>query len=98
MAAAMGRQYRQGSDDQQLIEAIIALLRDMLATRQGRRTLLAIVAIALVAAGIYLLVVAANRPHYAAGPTVRVATWNLRQFSPTRHEVNLRRFAQVIQD
>src|SRR5437588_5816677 len=89
---------RSGRDEEQIADLLLPVLNRMLSTREGRRTLLALVAIALIAAALYLIVVAAHRPHYAAGPTVRVATWNLRQFSPSRREVNLRRFAQVIQD
>ena len=94
----MARRYGRESSDEQLIDALLALLGDMLATREGRRKLLIVAILALLAAGAYLIWVEAHRPHYAAGPTVRVATWNLRQFSPTRGQVNLQRFAQIIED
>ena len=94
----MARRYGRESNDEQLIDALLALLGNMLATRDGRRKLLIVAILALLAGGAYLIWVEAHRPHYAAGPTVRIATWNLRQFSPTRGQVNLQRFAQIIED
>src|SRR5207237_4527942 len=63
---------------------------------QGGRRMLVLLAVVL------LLVLASHwlwdrylRPHHPAGPAVRLATWNLRQFSE-RRDADLRAIAGVI--
>src|SRR3954468_23056505 len=76
---------------------IFSTVGSMLATRDGRRALLIIAIAALLCIGGDYLWYYELRPRHPVGPTVRIATWNLRQFSPARKGVDLRAIADVIQ-
>src|SRR5262249_22285282 len=67
-------------------------------TPQGRKILLILVIVALIAWGAWWLWQNELRPKHPVGPTVRLATWNLRQFSPERKHVDLRTMANIIRD
>jgi endonuclease/exonuclease/phosphatase family metal-dependent hydrolase len=68
----------------------------MLATPKGRRIVLAVVAIVLLAVAGWWLWENKLRPRYPVGPTVRIATWNLRQFSESRKGMDVSAIADVI--
>ena len=68
----------------------------MMRTDQGRRALLAAAVLALVIWAGWWVWENKLRPRHPVGPTVRLATWNLRQFSPERPHVDLRAIANVI--
>jgi endonuclease/exonuclease/phosphatase family metal-dependent hydrolase len=69
----------------------------LMQTRQGRVALLVIAIAAIAIYAGYWLWQNHLRPRHPVGPTVRLATWNLRQFSPERREVDLRTIANIIQ-
>jgi endonuclease/exonuclease/phosphatase family metal-dependent hydrolase len=78
--------------------AIGAVVGELSRTRQGRRllaVLAAVVVVALVAWQVRLFWQNHLRPRHPVGPAVRVATWNLRQFSERRN-VDVRAIAEVI--
>ena len=79
------------------MEVALSALSAMLQTRDGRRRLLVLAIVGLLAYGAWLLYQRYGRPHTPIGPTVRLATWNLHEFSP-RPQIDLRRIAQIIQD
>jgi|SRR5579884_3163260 len=91
----MAERRRQALDPD--TEAAVSALVAMLQTREGRRKLLVLGIVALLAYGAWLLYQRYGRPHAMPGPTVRLATWNLHEFSP-RPQIDLRRIAQIIQD
>jgi endonuclease/exonuclease/phosphatase family metal-dependent hydrolase len=72
------------------------VLARLMQTRQGRVTLLILALLVLSAYAGWWVWANQLRPRHPVGPTVRVATWNLRQFSPERRGVNLRAIADVI--
>lgn len=91
---AMARRPRN-SPEQQLAETIASFL---LGTRRGRRTLLASIILAVIGFGGYWLWQNHLRSRHPVGPTVRLATWNLRQFSDARQHLDLQRIARIIRD
>jgi len=64
-------------------------------TQGGRRMLVLLVAVLLLVLLSHWAWDRYLRPHHPVGPAVRVATWNLRQFSE-RRDVDLRAIAEVI--
>jgi len=82
----MDRQSRIIADE------IVALSQ----TRQGRRALVVLAILAALAWGGWLLYQQYHQRHLVAGPTVRLATWNLHEFAP-RPQIDLRRIAEIIQ-
>src|SRR3954453_19774621 len=74
---------------------IFSTVGSMLATRDGRRALLIIAIAALLCIGGYYLWYYELRPRHPVGPTVRIATWNLRQFSESRGSLGLRTIASI---
>jgi len=91
----MKRRRSANNDPAAAIEsAVVELSR----TAQGRRTLGVLAALAvvlLIAWQGWLFWQNHRRPRHPVGPAVRVATWNLRQFSE-RRSVDLRAVAEVI--
>jgi hypothetical protein len=81
------------SPEERLVAGAIG---DMARTPQGRKTLLVLAMVALLIWGGYWLYVNKLRHRHPVGPTVRLATWNLRQFSVERPHVDLRVIANVI--
>src|SRR5881227_2827434 len=81
--------------EEQLADQIASTL---LSTRQGRQFLLVAVIVAAIGFGGYWLWQNYLRPRHPVGPTVRLATWNLRQFSESRKHVDLQRIAAIIRD
>ena len=78
--------------------AIGAVVGELSRTRQGRRALavLAVVAVLLLVAWQgWVFWQNHTRPRHPVGPAIRVATWNLRQFSE-RRDIDLRAIAEVI--
>ena len=75
-----------------LVDQLAALSQ----TRQGRRVLLVTAVIAAIAWGGWFLYQQYHQRHLVTGPTVRLATWNLHEFSP-RPRIDLRRIAEIIQ-
>src|SRR3712207_5321870 len=78
--------------------AIGAVVDELARTRQGRRSLAALAVVAvllLVAWQGWVFWKSHSRPRHPVGPAVRVATWNLRQFSERRN-VDVRAIAEVI--
>jgi endonuclease/exonuclease/phosphatase family metal-dependent hydrolase len=53
---------------------------------------------ALLVVGGYYLWYYQLRPRHPVGPTVRIATWNLRQFSESRRGLDVRTIARIIRD
>src|SRR6476661_7162438 len=84
---------RQGRTDTDVL--VGAVVGQLSRTRQGRRALVALAVVALLVYGGYWLWRNHLRPRHPVGPAVRVATWNLRQFSE-RRDVDLRAVAEVI--
>jgi hypothetical protein len=84
---------RRISPEERLAEQAVG---QMMRTPQGRRTLLVVALLALVIWAGWWLWQNHLRPRHPVGPTVRLATWNLRQFSPERRNVDLRTIAGVI--
>lgn len=91
----MAARRRRVSAEQQLAQQLAARL---LSTQQGRRALVFLVIIALLAAGGYYLWYYQLRPRHPVGPTVRIATWNLRQFSESRRSLDLPTIASIIRE
>ena len=87
------RRPRLSRSDEKLILELAALI---LANRLARRVLLVLALIALVAFGGWWLWEHKLRPRHPVGPTVRIATWNLRQFSTGRRGVDLDAIADII--
>lgn len=75
-----------------LVDQLVALSQ----TRQGRRTLLVLALVAAIVWGGSLLYQHYHQRHVVGGPTVRLATWNLHEFSP-RPQIDLRRIAEIVQ-
>lgn len=67
-----------------------------MATRRGRQSLVVLVAVALLALAGWWLWENHLRPRHPVGPTVRIATWNLRQFSESRKGMDVRAIADII--
>jgi len=89
------RRRRQSIEEQLVTQAGASLVRQMMRTRQGRSALLIIV---LIVAILWCGQWAWNRflrPRHPVGPTVRLATWNLRQFAD-RPGIDLRGIAGII--
>jgi exonuclease III len=70
----------------------------LLSTRRGRRVLLVLLILIGLALGGQWLWQNYLRPRHPVGPTVRLATWNLRQFSESRKGIDLQRIAAIIKD
>ena len=87
------RRPRLSRSDEKLILELVALI---LANRQARRVFLVITVIAAVALGGWWLWEHKLRPRHPVGPTVRIATWNLRQFSTGRKGVDVNAIADII--
>ena len=68
----------------------------LMATRDGRRVLAVLVVAGLLVLGGFWVWEHHLRPRHPVGPTVRIATWNLRQFSEGRSNIDLRAIADVI--
>ncbi len=64
-------------------------------TRSGRKVLLALMLVALLALCGWWVWHGYLRPRHPVGPTVRVATWNLRHFSD-RETIDLNKIADII--
>lgn len=75
------RRRRLSQTPEQQIGAAVA---DLSRTAGGRRVLLVLVVLAAVLLASHWLWDRYLRPRHPAGPAVRVATWNLRQFSVRR--------------
>ncbi len=74
------------------------VLQSAMSTRNGRRAVLAIVVLVLLCLVGWWLWENELRPRHPAGPTVRIATWNLRQFSENRKGVDLKLMADIIHE
>lgn len=94
MIRRMARRPRR-TLERQLADELAGFL---LGTHQGRRVLLIAVILAVLGYGGYWLWQSYLRPRHPVGPTVRLATWNLRQFSQGRKHVDLNRIAGIIRD
>ncbi|HSV16234.1 MAG TPA: endonuclease/exonuclease/phosphatase family protein [Tepidisphaeraceae bacterium] len=90
----MARRLRRSAEEQ-LADQIASTL---LSTRQGRQFLLVAIIVGVITFGAYWLWQNQLRPRHPVGPTVRLATWNLRQFSESRKHVDLQRIAGIIRD
>src|SRR5205823_5732250 len=88
------RRTRMSPQDRLLADAVGQLSR----TPQGRKTLLVLAVIVALFYGGYWLWANVLRHRHPVGPTVRIATWNLRQFSNDRPNVDLRAIAQIIRE
>ena len=89
---AMRRRRSAANDPTAAIGAVVG---ELSRTRQGRRLLIILAVVTLVAWQGYTFWQNHHRPRHPVGPAVRVATWNLRQFSE-RRSVDLRAIADVI--
>ena len=87
------RRRRTATDDP--TRALEAVVGELSRTRRGRVVLVALLVLALLAWQGWTFWRNHARPRHPVGPAVRVATWNLRQFSE-RRDVDLRAIAQVI--
>lgn len=85
------RRRRPSAREQLITEAVRHLSR----TQQGRRLLVVAAVLALLALAWWWLWENHLRPRHPVGPTVRVATWNIRQFSD-RPAVDVRAIAEII--
>src|SRR3954471_13740303 len=88
----MATRRRGRTDTEVLVGAVVGHLSR---TRRGRQILIALAVAALLAWGGYWLWRNHLRPRHPVGPAVRVATWNIRQFSE-RRDIDLRAVANVI--
>src|SRR5436309_12427757 len=86
------RRTRMSPQERLAVDAVGQLSR----TPQGRRFLLVVAIVALLIYGGYWLWETKLRRRHPVGPTVRLATWNLRQFSNERPHVDLRVIASNI--
>ena len=86
------RQSNQDLEQQLLIATVITLLQ----TPRGRKTLLVLVVVGVIGYGCWVLYQKHHPVITHAGPTVRLATWNLHVFDP-RPEIDLGRIAQIIE-
>src|SRR5881227_383533 len=86
------RRTRMSPDERLIADAVGQLSR----TSQGRKVLLVLAVALLFVWGGHWLWANVFRHRHPVGPTVRVATWNLRQFSVERPHVDLRAIAGVI--
>lgn len=90
----MARRPRRSPEEQLADQVIGQLLR----SPGGRKFLLVAVIVGLIVWGGYWLWRNEFRRHYPVGPTVRLATWNLREFSDARKYVDLNAIANIIRD
>src|SRR4051812_19179700 len=88
----MATRRRGRTDTDVLVGAVVG---ELSRTRLGRQTLIALAVLALFVFGGYWLWRNHLRPRHPVGPAVRVATWNIRQFSE-RRDTDLRAIAEVI--
>jgi hypothetical protein len=90
----MARRPRRTVEDQLAAQ----IVGQLLSTSRGRQFLVIVAIVAALGYGLFWLRQHYGIAHYqlATGPTVRLASWNLRQFSDTRKHVDLPRIASVI--
>src|SRR4051794_33939657 len=87
------RRRRRASAEERIVEQVVS---QAMRTRQGRVALIVCAIIALLCFAGYWLWENNLRPRHPVGPVVRLATWNLRQFSEDRKPLDLRAVADVI--
>jgi hypothetical protein len=85
------RRSRRSVEEQIAVQVVTEMMR----SRQGRRVLIVALICGAIVIGAVWLWQNHLRPRHPVGPTVRIATWNLRQFSD-RQRVDLRMIADVI--
>jgi hypothetical protein len=91
-----GRRRRRSSDPGTAVgDAVGDAVGEMSRTQGGRRVLVLLAVVLLLVLASHRVWDRYLRPRHPVGPAVRVATWNLRQFSE-RREVDLGAVAEVI--